>query len=132
MKFILVCLVFISTASFAQTKVDLNKYGKTLLDCFYSVKTYMGVTFSEDCNNSIKQKVFDLSLILQKGLTDNKVLIIGKIGEEDSKELQNFITGCTKIASEITPSFEQRASSLVWIKLFETPITKIFVKLIKI
>lgn len=130
-KLIFVLFLFLSVNGYSQNAFSTSKYGSTLIECFYILKTSSSIPFSRDCQDNMKQKIFDLSTILKTQLDANKAAITKKIGAENVKEIEtqinNYVQYSTTSEETITP--EQRKSMLMWVTLSKSTVEGIFIKL---
>lgn len=128
---ILTTLVTFAVNAYSQTAFSSSKFGGTLMECFYMIKTSTMVSFPAECQESLKQKIFELDFTLQTQLKDNKAAILSKIGKDGLEELkvqldnyQKFSTTNTAILSD-----DQIRSMVMWIALSKSTVENLFIKL---
>ena len=124
LSFTLCMFNFVYSQSNSFKSVD---YGKKLLECYYTFKIYVYSDLELECNSIIREKLTNLVTFLSLQLNDNKTVLKTKLGVEDQKELEEFISGCKKQPIELTS--EQIASAQIWLRLWDNHVLRIFSKL---
>jgi hypothetical protein len=134
-KFSLLIILFLVTSCkvFSQhQQFDTKKFGSTLIECFYTMKTLCTVPLSASAQNQIGYKVTKLGNLLQQQFNSHKTELIQKLGSTDVKELENEVQSYSKPMA-INPSTglnrQQIASLQLWLELNQSIVEDIFIKL---